>query len=640
MNPSAVSHIVELNSEASETSFHPGSRQDAEDKGPLGEDLFRQMIAYECKRADRSGNPSLLMRLRARDTSYSDAARELMIRINEVLASALRETDIRGWYREPAILGVIFTENGDTDVRLARKLIEDKVRHELRRALTDEELHRLDIEIETFEQTDAPNGQACSPRVECSLPEAQTGEGKQSFAPHLSALFRNRLVVLQGDLSIVLAAFTLSNWLRFEDPLVTFETDPVWTLLSILAYPLAFYVFDLYSTWRSMGRSETVFRTFAALLVGTVLSSAIFYLATEGIHGRKLIVAQFLSLWILLPLWRLAYRRLAQTSGGKIPVLILGAGECGMTTYALLSSGRSPYEVKGFLSDDPAKQGQKMNSPAVVGTLSQLDDVVARMGIQAVVLATRRKPSARMARKILETRLRGVEVWEAPDICEQLSGKVPVQHIGDQWLASSEGFHMLSREYVQKIKRLMDIMVSGALLLFTAPLLVLAALAIILESRGPVFYTQQRLGRGYQPFKVVKLRSMRADAEALGAQWAVRRDPRVTRVGRWIRLFRIDEIPQLWNVFKGDMSLIGPRPERPEFVEMLESQIPYYSVRHVIRPGLTGWAQVNYPYGASLEDALHKLEYDLYYIKNMSIALDLKILLRTIGVVLMGEGAR
>jgi sugar transferase (PEP-CTERM system associated) len=639
MDLSAVRPNVPLQNQTTiddpERAEYPMPRGDGE---PLGEDLFHQMIALECKRAGRSGNPSLLMRIQSRETVPAGESRDLMLRINDALASTLRETDVRGWYRESSVLGVVFTETGETDVRLARKLIEEKVRHELRRSLGDQEIGTLDLEIETFEQTAAPNGQACSPRVECRLPGAKSLEGETSHV--VSSILRHRLVALLGDVGIVVAGFAFSNRLRFGDPLATFDRDPAWTVLSILAYPMAFYVFDLYSTWRAMGRTETVFRAFAAVLVGTVLSSLVFYLATEGIHGRKLIVAQLLSLWVLVPLWRLAYRRLALASGGKIPVLILGAGECGMTTYGLLSTAWSPYEVKGFLSDDPTKQGMKMNSPAVLGTLADLDEVVSRLGIQAVVLAARRKPSSRLARKILEIRLRGIEVWESPDICERLSGKVPVQHIGDQWLVSSEGFHMLSREYVQKIKRLMDILISGALLLFLLPVLSLAALSVVLESRGPVFYTQQRVGRGVRPLNVVNLRSMRVGAEVLGAQWGVRRDPRVTRVGRWIRLFRIDEIPQLWNVFKGDMSLIGPRPERPEFVEMLEGQIPYYSVRHVVRPGLTGWAQVNYPYGASLEDALHKLEYDLYYIKNMSLFLDLKILLRTIGVVLLGEGAR
>ncbi len=227
-----------------------------------------------------------------------------------------------------------------------------------------------------------------------------------------------------------------------------------------------------------------------------------------------------------------------------------------------------------------------------------------------------------------------------PTVFERLTGRVPVEHIEDQWLLFEDGFYLLSKEYMRKLKRLMDILVSGIVLLWTAPLMALTALAIRLESPGPIFFRQQRVGSKETLFTVLKFRSMCAHAEQNGAQWAEEGDSRVTRVGRWIRLFHIDELPQIWNVFKGDMSFVGPRPERPEFVRELEQSIPYYYIRHAVQPGITGWAQVNYRYGASKEDSMRKLEYDLYYIKNMSLLLDLKIFLRTIGVVLLREGSR
>jgi len=178
------------------------------------------------------------------------------------------------------------------------------------------------------------------------------------------------------------------------------------------------------------------------------------------------------------------------------------------------------------------------------------------------------------------------------------------------------------------------------MLFLSLPMILLTALLIKLDSPGPVFYKQQRVGKGGTVFTVFKFRSMRSDAEQKGARWAQKRDPRVTRVGKWIRLFRVDEIPQIWNVLNGDMSLVGPRPERPEFVKELDLLVPYYSVRHAVTPGITGWAQINYPYGATIEESFRKLEYDLYYVKNMSILLDLQILLKTVGIVILGEGAR
>jgi sugar transferase (PEP-CTERM system associated) len=262
------------------------------------------------------------------------------------------------------------------------------------------------------------------------------------------------------------------------------------------------------------------------------------------------------------------------------------------------------------------------------------------MGIKTAILATTNNRSRRLTRRVLESRLQGLEIVEMPTAYERLIGRVPVQHIEDQWLLLSEGFFLLSKDCVQKWKRIGDFVISGLMLIFTAPLMALTALAISLESPGPVFYQQERVGKNDKVFTVHKFRSMRVDAESHGARWAQKMDPRVTRVGRWIRMFRIDELPQIWNAFVGDMSLVGPRPERPEFVSELETKIPYYAIRHTVAPGITGWAQVKYPYGASLEDALRKLEYDVYYIKNMSILLDLKILLRTVGVVLLGEGAR
>jgi exopolysaccharide biosynthesis polyprenyl glycosylphosphotransferase len=243
-------------------------------------------------------------------------------------------------------------------------------------------------------------------------------------------------------------------------------------------------------------------------------------------------------------------------------------------------------------------------------------------------------------RSILEARLLGVEVLDMPQLYQRLAAKIPVQYIEDRWLLFSDGFSLLSRGYVQKIKRILDVIFSALLLTIAAPLIVITTIAIRLDSPGPVFYKQQRVGKRCRIFTVHKFRSMTYNAEESGAKWAKKRDPRVTRVGRLIRFCRIDEIPQIWNVFIGNMSLVGPRPERPEFVKVLDSQIPYYGIRHTVTPGITGWAQIKYPYGASIDDASRKLEYDLYYIKNMSILLDLKILLRTIGVVLLGEGAR
>jgi exopolysaccharide biosynthesis polyprenyl glycosylphosphotransferase len=248
--------------------------------------------------------------------------------------------------------------------------------------------------------------------------------------------------------------------------------------------------------------------------------------------------------------------------------------------------------------------------------------------------------SAKTTRRLMEARLCGREIYDLPTLYERMATRIPVNHVEDRWFVFADGFRLISKEYVQKIKRMFDFLFSGILLFCSLPLIALTALAIKIDSPGPVFFRQTRIGRGGRPFTLFKFRSMRLDAEADGVRWAQKKDPRVTRVGGIIRILHIDELPQVYNVFIGDMSLIGPRPERPEFVKELDRLVPYYSVRHAVRPGITGWAQVKYPYGASVEDSLRKLEYDLFYIKNMSVLQDCRILLLTIGVVIMGKGAR
>ena len=218
--------------------------------------------------------------------------------------------------------------------------------------------------------------------------------------------------------------------------------------------------------------------------------------------------------------------------------------------------------------------------------------------------------------------------------------RTPVEHINDEWLLLEDGFNLNTRKLPRRLKRTMDIVLAVGLLLVLWPLLLITAVVVRLDSPGPAIYRQTRVGLKNKNFTLYKFRSKRLDAEKDGAVWAVKNDPRVTKVGGFIRKVRLDELPQLINVIKGDMSFVGPRPERPEFVAALSEKIPYYYIRHTVKPGITGWAQVSYPYGASVEDSRMKLEYDLYYIKRMSLFFDFKVFLRTVGVILFPSGAR
>jgi exopolysaccharide biosynthesis polyprenyl glycosylphosphotransferase len=241
---------------------------------------------------------------------------------------------------------------------------------------------------------------------------------------------------------------------------------------------------------------------------------------------------------------------------------------------------------------------------------------------------------------LLRARLSGIVVEELVTAYERVTDRVPVRFIQDRWLLLEQGFSLYSKEVVRKLKRTMDILIALLLLILLWPLMLVAVMLIKKDSPGPAIFKQTRVGEGKKEFTLYKFRSMVQNAETNGAMWAQKDDPRITQLGHWLRTTRIDELPQLINVLKGDMSLVGPRPERPEFVRDLEQEIPYYYIRHTVKPGITGWAQIMYPYGSTREDALKKLEYELYYIKNMSLLLDVKILCRTIGVMVFGEGAR
>ncbi|MCB2046466.1 MAG: TIGR03013 family PEP-CTERM/XrtA system glycosyltransferase, partial [Novosphingobium sp.] len=273
------------------------------------------------------------------------------------------------------------------------------------------------------------------------------------------------------------------------------------------------------------------------------------------------------------------------------------------------------------------------------GAIHDLTRFVSNLGASEVVLALEERRNALPLKDLLRIKTAGVHVNDFSSFMERETGRVDLDTLNPSWLIFSDGFSS-GRMVSSFAKRLFDIAASSLLLLLTFPLILFFAVLVKIDSRGPAFFRQERVGLYGQPFDLVKLRSMCNDAEKDGAKWAQTNDPRVTRVGRFIRKVRIDELPQAWSVLKGQMSFVGPRPERPQFVTDLEDQLPYYAERHMVKPGITGWAQINYPYGASIADARHKLEYDLYYAKNYTPFLDLLILLQTLRVVLWPEGAR
>jgi sugar transferase (PEP-CTERM system associated) len=319
------------------------------------------------------------------------------------------------------------------------------------------------------------------------------------------------------------------------------------------------------------------------------------------------------------------------------PVLVLGAGKRALRLAELASRPEVGFTLRGHVA--MTDQAPLVEGAIHRGAIPDLAGFVESLGVSEVVLALEERRNALPLADLLRVKLAGVQVNDFSSFLERETGRVDLDTLNPSWLIFSDGFSS-GRAMTGAFKRLFDIVASVLVLAFTAPIIVVFAVLIRLDSKGPAFFRQTRVGLYGQPFNLIKLRSMRTDAEADGAQWAQADDPRVTRLGKFIRKVRIDELPQAWTVLKGEMSFVGPRPEQPEFVSDLEQQLPYYAERHVVKPGITGWAQINYPYGASIADARHKLEYDLYYAKNYSPFLDLLILLQTLRVVLWREGAR
>lgn len=353
--------------------------------------------------------------------------------------------------------------------------------------------------------------------------------------------------------------------------------------------------------------------------------------------GKSFRLSVILSLFLIFG-WRTFYGRFLEKMEDRI--LILGTQEVARrVAQEILKRKGLGLKVVGFLDEDASRLGQSLINPKIIGTYDQLSTILKKERVDRVVIAAFEKRGRLPIREILGARTQGIEFIEGTRFYEQISGKVFMEDAKPSGFIYAEGFNKSG--FARWTKRMTGILVSSVILILTLPVMLLLAILIKLDSPGPVFFRQERVGEAGKPFMLVKFRSMRQDAEAAsGPVWAMEHDPRVTRVGRIIRKLRLDELPQIFNVLKGEMSFVGPRPERAYFVEQLSEQIPFYSLRFAVKPGVTGWAQVRYPYGASVEDAREKLRYDLYYIKNMSLLFDLWIIFQTVKIVLFGRGAR
>lgn len=443
------------------------------------------------------------------------------------------------------------------------------------------------------------------------------------------------LVLLAGEALIVWVSFVLGMKWKNQDSWLLLNVEGGY--LKILAVTLVVLVvshwLDLYDSSYLGEKWEQVFRLLLVLGVVALVLAAVGFLFPKLWLGDGS-VAGLLILACTLFCWRASYSWMVTQPFLRERVYVLGTGErAERLIRGLAERSALGVEVVGWTGNIQGEQTRESVASHLMGFVS------GKGSVDRVIVAMEDRREKLPVKELLKLRLKGVKVEEATSWLERIWGRVEVEQLNASWLIFADGFRF-SRPF-RLLRRLLNFSVALAGLIISLPLLPFIVLLVKLDSPGPVLYHQKRVGRGGVPFYCHKFRTMRQDAEAdTGATWATDNDPRITRVGRFLRSSRLDEIPQLWCVLKGDMHFVGPRPERPEFVEWLNEKILYYHVRHMVRPGITGWAQVKYKYGNTLEDAREKLQYDLFYIKNASLTLDLLIWFETVKIVLLGRGAK
>jgi sugar transferase (PEP-CTERM system associated) len=459
-----------------------------------------------------------------------------------------------------------------------------------------------------------------------------------------AARFSSRLFwLLLADTAIIYCGVVLALYLRvgFENAENELDGKNGWLKIALSSgiCLLILYFYDLYDYIVITNRRELLLRLVQALGIAWALLAFLFYAVPELMIGRGVMILAVPIVLSLLLGWRVLIHTLTGHPEIGEKILVVGTGKTALDTAEAVWERRDAgYRIAGFISENGAKPMEKLGRSVILGKAPDLEAVIRNERIDRVVIAVRERRGAFPTEALLKMSLAGdISIEECTSFFERVTGKVHVDMLRPSWLifAGRRRDSRLKLAIREAIHR--SLAIAG--LLISLPVAMLTAILIKLDSRGPIFYLQERVGKGGKPFKVIKFRSMKTDAEADGKPiWAVTNDERTTRVGRVIRKLRIDEIPQFWNIIKGEMSFVGPRPERPHFVDQLATEIPYYDHRHLVAPGLTGWAQIKYPYGASIEDARQKLQYDLFYIKNQSLALDLVIVFETVKTVLFGRG--
>jgi len=459
-----------------------------------------------------------------------------------------------------------------------------------------------------------------------------------------SRLNARTVLLILAEAAVVFGALMGSVYLRFGSDGASYELIERGGFLKAglaTAFCLAaFYLFDLYDFLVMHDRRELVLRLVQALGLAWMALALMFYAFPQLMIGRGVALLALPLALTLMVSWRVSIHWFLGHPDFGERILIVGSGNLAVeVAREVLERPDAGYRIVGFVGTDSELLGKSLINPRVIAVTSELAEVVRRENIDRIVVAMGERRGQLPTQELLQLSLAGiVSIEEGASFSERVTGRVSLNMLRPSWLIfSGRGRQArisgITRSVVHRLVALI-----GAIL--SVPIVLLTAVLIKLDSRGPVFYRQERVGKNGRPFTLIKFRSMRVDAEEAGPVWASKDDDRATRLGRIIRKIRVDEIPQFWNILRGEMNFVGPRPERPHFVAQLADEIPYYEQRHLIPPGLTGWAQIKYAYGSSIEDARQKLQYDLYYVKNQSLILDAIVLFETIKIILFGRGAR
>ena len=466
-------------------------------------------------------------------------------------------------------------------------------------------------------------------------------------------LAERRVLLIVVDLAMAALAVLFALWIwTLRDPRLSFSLPFIlsqihWFLILTALWLLSASLNDFYNL-RLAADLRSVWLVLLRItgLVFLIYVAAYFVSPRQSLP-RGVVLYHCAATFGSVGAWRTIYGVLLGRPFFRRRAMVIGAGQAGRAiVQAIEENLPSEYQLVGYIDDDPSKQGQVIEGVPIIGSRWDMLSLVKEKDVSEIILASSARSltvaahtvHGELIRAIMDCQEQGVQITLMPLLYEEITGRVPVEHVGDDWSLVLPLDHAASGSFWPFFKRTLDILISGMGLIILALLFPILALAIYIDSPGPIFYTQERVGKGGRTFRLFKFRSMIPGAEESGAVWAEENDPRVTRVGRFLRRTMIDELPQLINVLRGEMSIVGPRPERPIFAHQLADQIPFYRARHAVKPGMAGWALVNYGYSSSVRDALVKLQYDLYYIKHQSIYLDLLILSKTIGAMISFKG--